>query len=72
MTSPVKLRRYHAAVWDEPVIFDMGYPGRRGTVFTETDGADHAGKAEVADGEVIVVGEDLDEKRTGGCESVPR
>jgi glycine dehydrogenase subunit 2 len=26
------LRRYHAAVWDEPLIMEQGAPGRRGTV----------------------------------------
>ncbi len=30
MTPPVKLRRYRSAVWDEPVIMEMGAPGRRG------------------------------------------
>lgn len=25
------LRKYHAAVWDEPVVMEMGAPGRRGT-----------------------------------------
>jgi len=28
--SSVKLRRYHAAVWDEPLILEMGVTGRRG------------------------------------------
>lgn len=32
-----KLRRYHAAVWDEPVVMEMGAPGRRGVVFPETE-----------------------------------
>ena len=27
------LRRYHAAVWDEPLVMEMGAPGRRGVVF---------------------------------------
>lgn len=31
-TAP-KLPRYHAAVWDEPVVMEMGHPGRRGVVF---------------------------------------
>jgi len=26
-------RRYHAAVWDEPLVMEMGAPGRRGVVF---------------------------------------
>ena len=26
----VKLRRYHSAVWDEPVVMEMGVAGRRG------------------------------------------
>ena len=29
------LRRYHAAVWDEPLVMEMGAPGRRGVVFDE-------------------------------------
>ncbi|MDX6455493.1 MAG: glycine dehydrogenase subunit 2 [Gaiellaceae bacterium] len=29
------LRRYHAAVWDEPLVMEMGAPGRRGVVFEE-------------------------------------
>lgn len=29
------LRRYHAAVWDEPLIMEMGAPGRRGCHFPE-------------------------------------
>lgn len=33
MSTP--LRRYHAAVWDEPLIMDMGVPGRRGCHFPE-------------------------------------
>ena len=28
-----KLRRFHSAVWDEPVIMEMGVPGRRGCHF---------------------------------------
>ena len=28
-----KLRRYHSAVWDEPIIMEMGVPGRRGCHF---------------------------------------
>ena len=32
-----KLRRYHSAVWDEPIIFEMGYPGRRGIVFSQAE-----------------------------------
>ncbi len=30
--SESKLRRYHAAVWDEPLVMEMGGPGRRGSV----------------------------------------
>ncbi len=36
---PAKLRRYHAAVWDEPVIMEMGHPGRRGLVFPSAEDA---------------------------------
>ena len=31
MNKPVK--EYHAPVWNEPVIMEMGYPGRRGVLF---------------------------------------
>ena len=30
-------RRYHAAVWDEPLVLELGAPGRRGIVFEEPD-----------------------------------
>lgn len=30
-------RRYHAAVWDEPLVMEMGAPGRRGLVFGEVE-----------------------------------
>ena len=33
----MKLRRYHAAVWDEPLVMEMGAPGRRGVVFDEAE-----------------------------------
>jgi glycine dehydrogenase subunit 2 len=33
----VKLRRYHAAVWDEPLVMAMGAPDRRGVVFDEAE-----------------------------------
>jgi glycine dehydrogenase subunit 2 len=33
----VKLRRYHAAVWDEPLVMEIGAPGRRGAVFGEAE-----------------------------------
>jgi glycine dehydrogenase subunit 2 len=26
------LRKYHAAVWDEPLVMQMGSPGRRGGI----------------------------------------
>ena len=31
------LRRYHAAVWDEPLIMEMGAEGRRGILFPDTE-----------------------------------
>lgn len=34
-----RLRRYHAAVWDEPVIMEMGAPGRRGCHFPAVEEA---------------------------------
>src|SRR5687768_2942070 len=43
-----KLRRYHAAVWDEPVVMEMGHAGRRGLVFPAAEPAvrDAVGPAE--------------------------
>jgi glycine dehydrogenase subunit 2 len=35
----VKLEEYHAPVWNEPVIMEMGYPGRRGVLFPQTEAA---------------------------------
>ncbi len=32
-----RLRAYHAPVWDEPVIMEMGHPGRRGLVFPQAE-----------------------------------
>ena len=29
--------RYHAAVWDEPLVMELGAPGRRGVVFDEPE-----------------------------------
>ena len=34
-----RLRRYHAAVWDEPLIMEMGAPGRRGCHFPTVEDA---------------------------------
>jgi len=31
------LRRYHAAVWDEPLVLELGREGRRGIVFPEAE-----------------------------------
>ena len=31
--SSRRMRRYHAAVWDEPVVMEMGRAGRRGMLF---------------------------------------
>jgi glycine dehydrogenase subunit 2 len=33
----MKLRRYHAAVWDEPLVMEIGAPGRRGAVFADAE-----------------------------------
>ena len=30
-------REYRAAQWNEPVIMEMGHPGRRGLVFPDTE-----------------------------------
>ncbi len=32
-SDAIKLRGYHAPVWDEPVVMELGYPGRRGQVY---------------------------------------
>jgi glycine dehydrogenase subunit 2 len=32
-----RLRRYHAAVWDEPLVMELGRAGRRGLVFTAAE-----------------------------------
>ncbi len=37
MTDENGMRRYHAAVWDEPLVMELGHPGRRGQVFPEAD-----------------------------------
>jgi glycine dehydrogenase subunit 2 len=39
MTDKNELRRYHAAVWDEPLVMELGHPGRRGQVFPEVEPA---------------------------------
>ena len=33
MSKSSKLRKYHAPVWNEPVINQMGSSGRRGLIF---------------------------------------
>jgi glycine dehydrogenase subunit 2 len=35
MSDTTKLRAYHAPVWDEPVVLELGHPGRRGQVFAK-------------------------------------
>jgi len=37
MTDAPKLRAYHAAVWDEPVVMELGRPGARGQVFDKPE-----------------------------------
>ena len=37
MSGNSKLGRYHAAVWDEPVVMELGHPGRRGQIFPAAD-----------------------------------
>jgi glycine dehydrogenase subunit 2 len=32
-----ELRRYHSAVWDEPIILELGSPGRRGVLFPDVE-----------------------------------
>ncbi len=35
MNQPLK--NYHSAVWDEPVVMELGAPGRRGILFPDTE-----------------------------------
>jgi len=37
MSNKQKLRRYHAPVWDEPLIMEMGVAGRRGCHFSRVN-----------------------------------
>ena len=37
MMEETKLRKYHAAVWSEPVIMEMGRKGRRGILIPEAE-----------------------------------
>ena len=39
MKTPASLRRYRAPVWDEPVIMEMGVPGRRGFMVPDLEPA---------------------------------
>jgi glycine dehydrogenase subunit 2 len=48
-TKQSKLRRYHAARWDEPVIHEMGHPGRRGAVFSQAEEGVRAAVGDAAD-----------------------
>ena len=34
-----ELQEYHAPVWNEPVILEMGHPGRRGVLFPQAEAA---------------------------------
>ncbi len=49
MTEDRNLRDYHAARWDEPIVMEMGHPGRRGTTFAEPDPEIRSVAGEVAD-----------------------
>ena len=33
MSENVRLRKYQAPIWDEPVVMELGHPGRRGQMF---------------------------------------
>jgi len=37
VSGPTKLRRYHGAVWDEPLIMQMGVAGRRAQCFAPVE-----------------------------------
>lgn len=46
MSTP---RAYHAPVWNEPVIMEMGYPGRRGALFPSVEPEIEAAVGSAAD-----------------------
>jgi len=35
--TTIKLKNYHAASWDEPLVMQMGSPGRRGAILPSTE-----------------------------------
>ena len=37
MKEAIKLRRYHAPVWSEPIIMEMGHKGERGITIPEVE-----------------------------------
>ncbi len=39
MTEKNRLRKFHAAQWNEPLIMELGHPGRRAQVYPEADPA---------------------------------
>ena len=39
MSERPELRRYHAPVWDEPILMEMGRPGRRGILIPQPEEA---------------------------------
>jgi glycine dehydrogenase subunit 2 len=51
MTQNTGLRDYHAPVWSEPVIMEMGRPGRRGLLFPAVE---EAVRASVGDAEALI------------------
>jgi len=54
MKEEVKLRKYHAPVWSEPVIMEMGHEGERGILIPE---AEEEVKAEVGSAESYIPAE---------------
>ena len=55
------LRRYHAAVWDEPLVMELGRPGSRGV---EIPPVEPELEAEVGDAEALVAPSMLREEPT--------
>lgn len=49
MSTPVRLRRYHAPVWDEPIVMELGVPGRRGSHYPVGDATLDAAVGTAAD-----------------------
>ena len=62
------LRRYHAAVWDEPLVMELGRPGSRGV---EIPPVEPELAAEVGDADALVAAVDAARRSRRSCRSSP-